>query len=634
MIASHQGPNTFVLGAINSTGLAGKHGVLAQLPPGAYIASETHLTSRAVQTFNSGLSMAQSPFKLVPGAPVPFRGDSVLAGTHSGIGVVSSGPIRPASQAWSPAVWQTARIQVAHVYQDPTWLLIGGVYGYATGPPARTHHLLEALSTRVICEGSGPRCFGGDFNLQPDKLPLWETWKQMGFVEVQDLWATRSAQLPLATCKKTTRKDFLLLSWELAQLVTKVEVREDFFSDHAVLMAHLSFPAETIPRPVWRKCRQRPRDPGNLAFPPATEAETRSIRDAPTSSSKYRAIWQVYERRYSDALVAARKPRLAKHEQGRAATFEVVVQKGSHAPLRKGRQGDPEPHFFGQSIQHAHWFRQLRRLQSLLHNVRKAMHSQEAVIRRADTWHAIISAPGFFRGFVSWWASRPCKLAHAPNAISPGLPTLQALESICLCFEANFREFEKGLLRDRKVLAKTRRLLDPNVAFKDVQARKACPVTSLVEGPSAMVEQVCPEEVAVEVEPAQWTDGSTVFIGPQSAAVLHAEPDKLWLDHLPSGAKVGDRAHQTTLLGSLPALFAAFAEEWSQRWHRHNSPSPDRWQEALQYISLVLPAAEPMLLEPLTPEMWQRAVMSKPPRSASGPDARWRLSPGPATASS
>ena len=150
-------------------------------------------------------------------------------------------------------LWQTARIHVAHVFQEPTWKLMGAFCGFASGDPGRTHRLLEFVSSGVVCEASGPRCFGGHFNLTPEQLLLWDAWKTMGFVELQDLWAARTGQPPVATRKGKTRKDHLFLTWELAQMVQSVEVRADYFSDHAVLIAHLQCPHASIPRPVWRK---------------------------------------------------------------------------------------------------------------------------------------------------------------------------------------------------------------------------------------------------------------------------------------------------------------------------------------------------------------------------------------------
>ena len=159
--ASHPGPTQFALGTLNSSGFVGKHGIVAQLPGGSYVSAETHLTESAVQSFNKGLDLMQSGFKLVPGAAVPHRDDSVIAGVHSDIGVVSSAPIRPANHNWSAEVWHTARIQATHILHGSTWILLGAVYGFASGPPPPGN----TYSRRVICEASGPRCFGGDFNL-------------------------------------------------------------------------------------------------------------------------------------------------------------------------------------------------------------------------------------------------------------------------------------------------------------------------------------------------------------------------------------------------------------------------------------------------------------------------------------
>ena len=119
--SSHRGSGpprafTYSLGALNATGLQGKHNVLAQLSPGLFAASETHLTSRGVHEFNRGLYHAQSPFRFIPGAPAHARSHSSFAGDYTGVGFFTSVPTRAACQSWHPDVYATARLQVVNAF--------------------------------------------------------------------------------------------------------------------------------------------------------------------------------------------------------------------------------------------------------------------------------------------------------------------------------------------------------------------------------------------------------------------------------------------------------------------------------------------------------------------------------------
>ena len=88
--AAHPGPAHFTLGAFNPTGLGTKQGVVAQLPPGVYAVSETHLSTRGVNDFRMGLRLSNSSFSLLHGFPAPLRAHSSVIGSYTGVGFVSS----------------------------------------------------------------------------------------------------------------------------------------------------------------------------------------------------------------------------------------------------------------------------------------------------------------------------------------------------------------------------------------------------------------------------------------------------------------------------------------------------------------------------------------------------------------
>ena len=120
--ATHPGPSGFTLGALTATGLQGKHSIVSQLPPGLCAASETHLTSRGVAEFNKGLHFSDSSFKLLPGAPSRHRQASAYVGEYTGVGFLSTAPMRAACHSWHEDVYATSRLQVAIV--DSGWSLL------------------------------------------------------------------------------------------------------------------------------------------------------------------------------------------------------------------------------------------------------------------------------------------------------------------------------------------------------------------------------------------------------------------------------------------------------------------------------------------------------------------------------
>ena len=155
--------------------------------------------------------------------------------------------------------------------------------------------------------------------------------------------------------------------------------------------------------------------------------------------------------------------------------------------------------------------------------------------------------------------------------------------------------------------------------FRDVQRDKACPVSTLVEGPQASVVHVDLEDFSVEVDQERcWRAGVPIFVDGSPYKPLHVEADKVWLDRIPPVAATEVR--QETHLATLPDLFQAFGEAWAERWLRHSHICPDRWNRALSMMDLITPPSQPMPYEPVTASQWRQAVRAKKPSSAPGPD--------------
>ena len=65
-------------------------------------------------------------------------------------------------------------------------------------------------------------------------------------------------------------------------------------------------------------------------------------------------------------------------------------------------------------------FKQLRRLQSLLHNLRADGTGPTHLAYRVETWAAIKAARGFHLSFAEWWPTRLHKLQGAPDTLPAG----------------------------------------------------------------------------------------------------------------------------------------------------------------------------------------------------------------------
>lgn len=83
---------TWGLGACNPTGLASKASQFADMPPGIYAISETHLSCRGKPRFLRELKGVRSPFRFSGGADAKLLNDSLttIGGNHTGVGFLTT----------------------------------------------------------------------------------------------------------------------------------------------------------------------------------------------------------------------------------------------------------------------------------------------------------------------------------------------------------------------------------------------------------------------------------------------------------------------------------------------------------------------------------------------------------------
>ena len=611
--ALHPGPHHFSISAANPTGVNNKFDLVSMLPPGIYGVSETHLAQVGLQRFRAALRRS-SNFRFVPGAPVPLRARSEVSGTYAGVGFLSSYPTRTVPCDWDPTLYATGRLAACSFFIQPVWVLGVTLYGYATGRE-RTADLVRAAFDRVLAQPSGPRFVSGDFNLTLDEVPHLALLRQHGFRELQEVAQIKFGREPAPTCKQASRKDFVFLSPELQSALMGVDLALDYFPDHGVLTGHFGLVHRGCPVFTWRVPRQRPTMPHALSLQGSTD-----VRPVTGADARYAALWGDYESRLSDALVAAGSAPLDASERGRACTEDTRMHTAPVVPPAKGRQGEVQPAWHGHSVRHAHWYRQLRRLQALQQALRKASTSASAVLHRASLWNAIRTAAGFRGGFEAWYLSRPVMLPNDLSCVPLAQPALPATSQLFITFQANVDHLEKCLGNLRKRDARAKRSQNPFLVFKDIQAESPAPVETLLAGPQVKVAEYDSDECAITlVDPVQLDPSLPIAIDHKSCGILHAESDRLWLDST-EPVQPGAVVTQDKLLGALPELFQEFNETWGRRWNKHQCTELATWQPAVDTAGVAQPVP-PAQFPDITPDLWRAEVRKKKCSSAAGLDS-------------
>ena len=132
------------------------------------------------------------------------------------------------------------------------------------------------------------------------------------------------------------------------------------------------------------------------------------------------------------------------------------------------------------------------------------------------------------------------------------------------------------------------------------------------------------EDQAIVVDPeCKWFEDQPVVFPNGTASVIHAEPDKLWVDSV-QGANIGDVVKQEQYIGDLTDLFNRFGKAWEARWDKHRNTPVEFWEPIIEFAQTTLPKPPPWHYQPISYQEWMESLKKKKKRAATGPDAMAR----------
>ena len=193
------------------------------------------------------------------------------------------------------------------------------------------------------------------------------------------------------------------------------------------------------------------------------------------------------------------------------------------------------------------------------------------------------------RAFQAWWPQRQLHCLGDPLWIPCEPPAHALVEVILGAFHHEVRSLESQLQQAKGHFAKFAHEVDPQLVYKDVKRPMPEPVTSLVQPCEATVTELCHDDCSLILDRSVSLDCSLpVSLGGVSVSVIHADTDQVWVDSLES-VPCPSKLVQPQFLGSLPALFDAFHEQWRSRWCRHDALPNSHWDQILGFAARVLP---------------------------------------------
>ncbi len=319
----------------------------------------------------------------------------------------------------------------------------------------------------------------------------------------------------------------------------------------------------------------------------------------------------------SSALVAKGKPAFSKQQSGRGSTLdtELVRAPFHRSPVRAGRASDIQPLFAGLSQQHAHWFRQLRRIQSFV-RFRKVHDSDTANGHGVNLWSSILRAKGFEGSFSRWWESHSSGVFGAPSSIPLPPPSWEVAGKIYESFLIDVRSLESSLRSQRCKYARDKRKELAHMIFKDI--RRAAPdrVDVLLKTIKGEIIAIDHESNMVQVNSeCHLTCEHPVFVGGCEHTPLRVSGCQVWFNDI-CGICIGQAVRQSSFTGQAEDMFQKFGEEWSKRWERHKQVPISQWEQicnfgrrAFDHCPFDLPSWQvPMLQNELSRKKHQSAT--------------------------
>lgn len=613
------------IGVMNPTGLTGKGSLVNKLPSGTWCTSETHLTSQGIQRFKQELVWCNSSFKLCHSIPAPPKNDSsrTVGGKHTGVGLISSFPTRTVSHMWKDTDFATARCHVGSSFFNTQWVHFGTVYGYAENAyksevQQATDQLLQGLTDRIVYGCNGPRVLAGDWNQEKSNMPQTEIWERLGWIEAQEFAKQKWQYVPVASCKRTTIKDFLYLSPEIQPFVKDVKVDWSFFPDHGVLYVELEELGPPQKIPMWRK-------PASINFEKVSLDDLQNGVNVELDwvnkpDESYRTVFQQFERRVDDAKAKKNLDRLTPVQLGRGQTTEVRLSSKPLAPPKPSRHGDVQIGIPALSLTHTRWVRQVRRLEHYARCARSEHDSLDKTLHKCSLWGKILRAPGFLGSFAEWWETISHSGQHAPSILPVKPPDDLVAHGVFLEFLREFRALEESLKSQRIQVAVERRKADSMIVFQDVKEETSEPVQTLMAVEKVQIQSIETkhEHQVISIEP-NLTNGILAISnhGHEWQPSFDEHGRMILNKNIP--LEVGQTLECKHMIGEVQKMFEHFQKEWSQRWSRHDSINDERWKHIIEFAKHAIPPRK-FSFEPINLTMWRKVLKSKKRKTAKGPD--------------
>ena len=287
--------------------------------------------------------------------------------------------------------------------------------------------------------------------------------------------------------------------------------------------------------------------------------------------------------------------------------------------LRASREGEEAPasSFINRQLQR--WFKQLRRIQSLKHNIHAAGQHAAAIEYRLYLWQAIKAAKGFDGPFDYWWLQRPHQRQSAPGYLPEDIPAATVIEEIFEDFRTNYRNLEAWHLRQRQRALRVEYREQAKKAFQAVKGKEFHSMDHLVSYHYADILHVDAQtsEVLVDHALPEATNGLW-FVDDEPAQTRKTGPNAYQV-HTDLLLCPGQVLEHRVFYTNSTEILEELQKFWQPRWLRHRDVPAGHWDRILGFVQAHVPQLE-MQVPAITVSAWDKVNARYNEHAASPPD--------------
>ena len=572
-----------------------------------------------------------------------------LRGENAGTAILTTLPCRFSRMEFPAVIRDMCRINMSIVALANIEVLVVAIYGFPsnhTNAKKYTDILLSHIY-QIVTMAKMPYLIGGDFNLRPNDLPIYQAFQNIGAVEMFNLVEAKLGFTLPPTCRGVTSHDTCILHPSLAQRLKQAFVcQKQDFDSHSPLCFELDVQTKILQPLKWQVPKTwKDFDLQHQNLQQAYQHKSKGFEDviesivSPETGENALQQWSSIVERSVDQTIRVqhladplRHPAsdLPKEYWGRCKDCHVQAKSFPKTPKGDKFHGyNPPVECF--SINNHHKTRQVRRLKSY-QTARRSILSKGEIFDANHTqwgqlvkeWQVICNARGYGRAWFRWiLAFEPVQQVPVYN---PSMDLIELCVEITKCdCDASCRQ---ELAQRQKRFAYAVHI-DNTENFgtmtykymKNLASPKLEEVPYVISQTATLCRSTKGHQQLRIENPVSFLCEQQAMFGNAKILLLKQQDCYLTFQILEGVAPAKGLLEQRRITTTAPELFREFENYWRPFWMRdtqHEQWEPEAWECFFDELNnCPIPEMNvPIVLNDLT--IWKKAIKKLKARKAEG----------------